>query len=113
MKRAWGKNNIWKTGIHLVLFLVSANIFGQTNGSKYNILVNKAAVYYKQKNYKVSALTYSQAFKSNKGKGLLDDRFNAACSWALAKVDDSAFFQLNYIAKEGYSNYNLITTERD
>ena len=61
-----------------------------------------------------SADKYSAAFKVNDWKGFSNDRYNAACSWALASVPDSAFFQLDRIATlMNYSNYGHITTDQD
>ncbi|NID10339.1 DUF6624 domain-containing protein [Fibrivirga algicola] len=86
--------------------------FGQN--ATYLALAKKADSLYQAKDYKNSALTYSNAFKANGWVGLSTDRYNAACSWALANNADSAFFQLNRIAtKAGYANYNHITTDAD
>ena len=75
------------------------------NEAYYN-LVYTADSLYTAKAYKSSALVYSDAFKAIGGKGLPDDRYNAACSWALAAIPDSAFFQLNSLAKqEHYKKY--------
>ncbi len=65
---------------------------------------------YNAKDYKKSAMTYSEAFKAIGWKGTSNDRYNAACSWALAGVPDSAFFQLDRIAtKSNYTNLAHIT----
>jgi hypothetical protein len=46
--------------------------------------------------------------------GIVKDRYNAACSWALANYPDSAFFQLNRISSKGnYMNYNAIISDSD
>lgn len=64
--------------------------------------------------YLNSGKTYSKAFEANGWKGLSNDRYNAACAWALAGVADSAFFQLNRIAQRAnYTNYGHITTDPD
>ena len=85
---------------------------GQSN--KYSTFVKTADSLYKIKEFKKSAFTYSEAFKSNGWKGFVDDRYNAACSWALANYPDSSFFQLNRIAtKANYMNYGHITTDGD
>ncbi len=45
---------------------------------------------------------------------MVNDRYNAACSWALANQPDSAFVQLFKIAEKGnYTNYGHITTDTD
>jgi outer membrane protein OmpA-like peptidoglycan-associated protein len=104
-----------KNYIFLFLFLtIGSSIFGQNTSSKYNILIKKADNFYRVKNYKTSALTYSQAFKLNKWKAPTGDRYNAACSWALAGIPDSTFYQLNIIVSTGnYANYEQISTDRD
>ncbi|MBK9567849.1 MAG: DUF6624 domain-containing protein [Saprospiraceae bacterium] len=69
---------------------------------------------YNAKDYKKSAMTYSEAFKAIGWKGTSNDRYNAACSWALAGVPDSAFFQLDRIAtKSNYTNLAHITNDAD
>ena len=88
--------------------------FSQPSSPEYFALVKKADSLYNSKDFKNSALMYSEAFRSNGWKGQSDDRYNAACSWALAANSDSAFFQLYRIAtKVNYSNYEHITTDAD
>ena len=84
------------------------------NSPAYSKLVQKADSFYNAKAYKESAFTYSTAFKLNECKGSTDDRYNAACSWALANYPDSAFSTLNQIAVNGsYSNYDHIIKDSD
>lgn len=86
--------------------------FGQN--AAYDAFVIKADSLYSVKDYKNAALTYSEAFKTLGWKGKSDDRYNAACSWALAGVADSAFFQLERIAtKSNYTNYAHISSDSD
>ena len=81
---------------------------------EYYNLVKKADSLHNTKDFKASALTYSAAFKANGWKAVSNDRYNAACSWALANNSDSSFFQLNRIAtKANYINYGHITTDPD
>ena len=81
---------------------------------EYYNLVKKADSLHNTKDFKASALTYSAAFKANGWTALSNDRYNAACSWALANNSDSSFFQLNRIAtKANYINYGHITTDPD
>ena len=80
----------------------------------YTNLVKTADSLYKAKDFHRSALTYSAAFKANGWMAMSDDRYNAACSWALANNSDSSFFQLNRIAtKANYTSYAHITTDPD
>ncbi len=92
----------------------STLILGQNNYEQYDNFVKKADSLYHVKDYKNAALAYSNAFKSIGWIGTQKDRYNAACSWALAGVADSAFFQLyNIVNKAHFIDYGQITTDRD
>lgn len=96
-------------------FAISSTLtIGQNNYQQYDNLVKKADSLYHVKDYKNAAFAYSNAFKSIGWIGTQRDRYNAACSWALAGVADSAFFQLDRIAKKAnYIDYGQITTDQD
>ena len=95
-----------------ICFITTQVSFGQN--VEYSNLVKKADSLYNTKEFKTSALTYSAAFKANSWVGMSDDRYNAACSWALANNSDSSFFQLDRIAKKAnYVDYGHITTDPD
>lgn len=82
--------------------------------ARYNALVKDAYAHYEKKAYRASAERYSAAFAVLGWKGEARDRYNAACSWALAGVPDSAFFQLFRLAeKVNYTNLVHITTDTD
>ncbi|WP_299890213.1 DUF6624 domain-containing protein [uncultured Lacinutrix sp.] len=82
--------------------------------AKYAELKNEAWNLYEKKDFLKSAQKYSEAFRATEGKSNTTDRYNAACSWALAKEIDSSFVQLYRIANKGaYSNYGHITTDVD
>jgi hypothetical protein len=88
--------------------------FGQSLPKEYVDLCKKADSLYKAKDYKNSAFTYSSAFKANGWKGAINDRYNAACSWALANIPDSAFFYLSRaVFIGGYTSYDHISTDTD
>lgn len=96
------------------MFLCANMFFAQAIPKVYSDLVKIADSLYEAKDYRNSAAKYSEAFKANGWKGFTNDRYNAACSWALANVPDSAFFQLRRIAFKGnYSNYRHITSDPD
>ncbi|MFI5141057.1 MAG: TPR end-of-group domain-containing protein [Bacteroidia bacterium] len=98
----------------IILLVSGCNSYGQTPPKKYFRLIEKAKHLYAIGDYKNSALTYSFAFQTNNWKGTTEHWYNAACSWALAAVPDSAFFQLYKIAnKAGYSDYEEITANTD
>lgn len=109
-----GRKIIFMKLIIIFLFLViSTNLLmGQNNYREYDNFVKLSNSLYRLKDYKNAALTYSKAFKSIGWIGTHKDRYNAACSWALAGVADSAFFQLDKIAtKTNYIKYRNITAD--
>jgi len=99
--------------IFLIIAIITTHFaFGQN--AEYDAFIKKADSLYDIKDYKNSALAYSEAFKALGWKGYPNDRYNAACSWALANFPDSAFFQLDRIAtKSNYTNYGHISTDPD
>ena len=103
---------------HYALFLLPLTAYAQVYSkspfnSEYPELIKKANAFYDGKEYRQSAETYSSAFASNGNKGRVNDRYNAACSWALAGNIDSAFSQLIRIANAHYTDYNHLTTDPD
>jgi len=103
-----------QTAFIIAFFLVTHLTFGQNVPKEYFDLVKIADSLYNLKDFKKSADKYSEAFKANAWKGFSNDRYNAACSWAMASVPDSAFFQLNRIANlMNYTNYEHVTTDPD
>lgn len=94
--------------------MVSVSALGQNAQQRYAELIAKANSLYNAKDFKNAALSYSEAFKVNGWKGTVIDRYNAACSWALSKNRDSAYFQLTRIAtRGGYSDYDHLTSDVD
>ena len=89
-------------------------ILAQDIPKEYFKLIHKADSLYDIHDYKNSAFTYSSAFKANGWKAMPNDRYNAACTWTLANYPDSAFFNLDRIAKKaGYQNYDHIIKDTD
>jgi len=100
--------------ILLNLIILTASIKGQNKPPDYSVFIKKADSLYHQKEYKKAAITYSEGFKTMGWKGKQNDRYNAACSWALAGEPDSAFFQLDNVAtKANYADYKHINTDPD
>lgn len=98
--------------IFLTLFLFNF-AFTQDQG-KYSELIKTAWDLYDSKEFLKSAEKYAEAFALHGGTGTVNDRYNAACSWALANKPDSAFVQLFKIAKDdNYTHYDHITTDPD
>ncbi|HCS20256.1 MAG TPA: hypothetical protein DIW47_06790 [Bacteroidetes bacterium] len=81
---------------------------------KYAELVEEAKVLYHQKEYLKSGQKYAEAFVALDNKGLVTDRYNAACSWALAGERDSAFVQLFKIAQNAdYSDLKHLISDSE
>lgn len=103
-----------KAIILLVLSLLISNISFSQDREKYTQLINEAFNLYDSNDYKKSGEKYEEAFVALGNKGNIDDRYNAACSWALANEIDASFVQLFKIAENGnYTNYGHITTDSD
>ncbi len=103
-----------KTFLFYVLVFTSAAVMAQSLPAAYKTNVRLADSLYNAGDYLNSGKTYALAFEANGWKATSNDRYNAACAWALAGVADSAFFQLERIAqKMNYKNYGHITTDPD
>jgi hypothetical protein len=98
-----------------ILLIITISIcLSVTAQDQYKTLIHQADSLYDVNQYKESAQKYSAAFSSFGGKGYYSDRYNAACSWALANEPDSAFVQLFKIAKKGnYTNLDHIIVDED
>ena len=98
----------------VIVTIILFNISFAQDGKRYSELINEAWKLYEGKEYLKSGQKYSEAFVASGNKGSLDDRYNAACSWALANQPDSSFIQLFKIAKSGYyTDLVHITTDSD
>ena len=81
---------------------------------KYAVSIKEAWKLYEQKDYTNSAKKYQEGFDAIGGKAYLNDRYNASCSFSLAKNKDKAFYHLFRVAKDSkYSNLGHITTDTD
>jgi hypothetical protein len=104
------KNAIFLT---LLTFLGMNCLYSQDQ-DQYNKLIQEASALYQSKDYAASGQKYEEAFAALNGKGAVPDRYNAACSWALADEKEAAFKQLLRIAEAGlYSNYNHLISDPD
>lgn len=104
------KIKLFFLALYLLLF---SSAFAQTS-EQYKVLIKEAWKLYETKSYAASGQKYLDAFAANGNKGLNGDRYNAACSWALAGNADAAFDQLFKISREGnYSNYSHLTVDTD
>jgi hypothetical protein len=86
---------------------------GQGVSKEYLEYVNKAESFLEKKEYSASAFNYSKAFEANNGLGKIQDRYKAACCWALLNNNDSAFYQLFRIIKvPTYTEYEKFESEK-
>jgi hypothetical protein len=98
--------------------IIAALLFGvnfaYAQVDEYAILIKKADSLYKAHDYKNSADTYSSAFRYLGWKGFVNNRYNAACIWAMANVPDSAFYNLEKITRLlNFKNYDHIIKDSD
>ena len=106
---------MYKKIILTLLSLLALNqlVSGQ-DLDKYLLLINEAEKLYDSNEYLQSGKKYSEAFISFKKCIRTDDRYNAACSWALANQVDSAFNQLYIISKVGkFKDIEYIISDSD
>ncbi|MCW3121843.1 MAG: hypothetical protein JWQ38_1335 [Flavipsychrobacter sp.] len=98
-----------------LFLLLSAHAQGQSDiKSEYKEHVKKAEDLYNTKAYAASAKEYGLAFELLGWKGGINDRYNAARAWSMAKVPDSAFSHLQKIAEKGYyTDVDKISREED
>ena len=98
----------------IVVCILIANSTDAQDRAKYTALIDEAWALYESKDYLKSGQTYNAAFRSWGDKGMIGDRYNSACSWALAGEADSSFVQLFRIAEKGnYTNLNHISVDPD
>lgn len=99
------------------LTLFTAAVYGQNKfipDEKYTRHSARAYGLYEEKQYLRSSLSYDTLFKQYKGKGSRGDRYNAACSWALAGNTEKAFFYLNQaIVSDRWTNLSHILSDAD
>lgn len=102
--------------VALVIGLLSTSIgFGQ-NQEKYSEFIKEALSLYESKDFKQSAEKYKAAFDQLEGKAYTNDRYNAACSYALAGDTENSFYHLFYLAenpKIKYRNLSHISIDAD
>lgn len=103
--------------IKLLITFIGLLVFNFTYGQnqdKYPEFVKEALKLYKSEEYKKSADKFKEAFDQLDGKAYPDDRYNAACSYALAKNTDTSFYHLFRLANDSdYKNLRHITTDAD
>lgn len=102
------------TIITLILIGITSTAFSQGIPALYTKHVKAGDSLYTAQDFKNSALQYTTGFKANGWKATSTDRYNAACSYALAGMPDSAFYHLNRVAtRSNYTNYDHIIQDTD
>ena len=102
----------------ILILLLGFFLFNQSFSQdlkKYYELIKEAIDLKKSQEYYKSGLKFSEAFSLYNKKEMLEDRYNSACSWALANEPDSSFAQLFTIAnyKEISLYYNYFLSDSD
>lgn len=98
----------------IVVFFIPLLNYSQNAFNEYHSLIKQAEAFLKEKDYKNAAFSYHKAFASIGDKDTPNDRYNAACSWALANYSDSAFINLNkLIEKYNYAELSHISKDID
>ncbi len=106
------KYNPIKLIASMVLTCVTLCAYGQEDTLYTNGRTRAINLYYAGE-YKRSAEAFNHTFAAY-GGGYNDDRYTAACSWALAGNKDSAFYQLNHIAAKGnFDNTDRLLVDDD
>ncbi len=82
--------------------------------SLYIVYVTEGKGLYQSGEYLKSAEAYKKAFDQYGGKAVPNDRYNAACSYALSANSKKALFHLHYLSDSTqFSDIGLITTDTD
>ncbi|MBL4709394.1 MAG: hypothetical protein JKY48_13235 [Flavobacteriales bacterium] len=101
--------------LSLTAFFFLTGLSAQDDMQGYKSKVSEAYKLYEAKKYKESANTYAEGFALIGRKAYPNDRYNAACSYALAGEKDSALYHLYRLAdgKSKYNNISHLTTDVD
>lgn len=106
-----------KNLFYTFIILFSSFSFAQDeNETKYNQYIQEAFDLLLAKDYRQSSNKFKAAFDQIDGKAYPNDRYNAACAYALANSPDTAFFHLFRLAESEnvkYKDYRQITTDED
>ena len=98
----------------VVIMLLSAQVsLAQFAGQDYFDAIEVPNKLFKTKKYKEAALAYSATFIRFDNKGAADDRYKAACAWAIIGTTDSAFSQLNRLVEFGkFHDFEKLENEK-
>ena len=106
-----------KKNLFIVCYLfVTYFSFAQISTKEYDAFKKIGDSLYKLKDYKNAAIAYSSSIKIAGNNATIGDRYDNACSWALANYPDSAFAQLEIIANTynlTFSDFENVGTDND
>jgi hypothetical protein len=103
-----------KKALPICFFFVVQLCYAQHPPAIYFHLVSVADSLHREKNFKEAAAKYNAAFEAFKGKGLVNDRYKAACTYARVGNIDSSYYNLFRIAdKGGWSEYDFLISDSD
>ncbi len=95
-----------------IVFIKNPGDTTKLERSYYPELTGKANRCYARKEFAYAVYWYTSAFTGNHDLGMVDDRFKAACCYAMLNNKDSAFLQLYRITAKGhYTNLNELSAE--
>jgi hypothetical protein len=97
----------------LLLFICfSLNALSQQMNVRYKEQIHYADSLFAKQQYTGAASAYSIAFRQNGNKGLVEDRYHAAVSYALSANRDSALYNLFRMAeKAGWDKYEQLAAD--
>jgi len=102
--------------LSIATILLATSLGYSQNPDKYSEYVKEAYSLYDSKDYQQSAAKFKAAFDELDGKAYATDRYNAACSYALANDSENAFYHLFYLAEkisDKYKDLDHITNDAD
>lgn len=98
----------------IIALLIALKSESQSMPAEYSSWVKKADSLYAAGNFTSSAEAYRTGFGFLGGKAYPKDRYNAACSYALAGIPDSAFKHLTSLYnKTVYLRTDFLLTDKD
>ena len=87
------------TALLLFILMSASSLLAQKTQQNYEVLIRKADSLYQAGDFQNSAFAFSSAFALPDAQTTMSHHYNAACSYAIAHMADSAFSQLEYLTK--------------
>lgn len=94
--------------------LLTTSLLSHSQTLDYRTNIGQAMALYKQKSFLKSGQMFNANFREHPQKVTPSDKYNAACTWALANQPDSAFAHLLAISENGdYTRLSHIQIDQD